>query len=901
MNRESQSPSFSSLRRRLRAVDPTWYLLTYPEATGEIDGGKIRDVEDHYWHIGLARRWSPNALYFEPAYLEHNPDVAGAVERGEYRSGFEHFLSVGLEEGRLFSELDMDEEWYRQEYPGAVLEVEQARFRNVLDHYLACGAARGYSPHEAFDETYYRERYFFVDTEIRAGRFLSGYQHYLREGIARELRPHPSYSPEVYLSFNPDLEIEHREGRLPSVYRHLIRSGLKEDRTWTRDARQEDVKGAATRIAAIRVEEFLASERRLAFSAGASPSVSVLLVLFNRVELTYQCLESIQALEGVALEVVVVDNNSTDRTSELLDRLDGVRVIRNRRNEGFVKAANLAAKKATGTHLLFLNNDTELLPDSLRSAVHLLESEPDIGAVGGRIVDLAGRLQEAGSIVWRDGTTEGYGRGDDPQSGAYLFPREVDYCSGVFLLTRQEVFWKLGGFDTAFEPAYYEESDYCFRLRQAGLRVLYDPGSVVLHYETASLENVGSLKAYLKRNRPRFVQRHGPSIKSSWAPDLLNMFAAGNRGRFRSRILVMDDFVPLERFGGGSPRMQEILRLLTGLGLFVTFFAANPSRASRREIEKELPVSDHLELIDHLHRGLFLDFWKYRRDAYDTLVISRPHNFRHLLDLGLDPKTEHAQVIYDAEAVFARRGELRRKVRGAEAETVESLELEEELALARRAEHIWAVTEEEGKLLAGSGQRMSVIGHCAKGQPGLRPFGERKGALFVGRLEEEHSPNVDALRWYLEEIHPRLCDRLEELIPLTVVGKAARESFPDSPETDFVGYVDDLQPVYDAHRIFVAPTRFAAGIPHKVTGAATHGVPSVATSLLVRQLGWSDGVEIVDGGEADAERFAAQAARLYTQEDLWLEVRSNSLARVAREQSRDAIRSALIGALDLED
>ena len=217
-----------------------------------------------------------------------------------------------------------------------------------------------------------------------------------------------------------------------------------------------------------------------------APLVSIILVVWNRAELTLQCIRSIAELRNPPFELLVVDNNSTDQAPELLSRIEGARHIRNERNVYFVPAVNQAANIARGKYLLLLNSDAILLPGALETSVETLESADDIGAVGGKIVLLDGSLQEAGNIVWRDGSCAGYGRGEDPRAPAFMFRRDVDYCSGAFLLTRRDVFERMNGLDEIFKPVYYEETDYCLRLRDAGYRTVYEPRSVVLHYEFGS-------------------------------------------------------------------------------------------------------------------------------------------------------------------------------------------------------------------------------------------------------------------------------------------------------------------------------------------------------------------------------------------------------------------------------
>ena len=165
-----------------------------------------------------------------------------------------------------------------------------------------------------------------------------------------------------------------------------------------------------------RLADLLRSDRRIVFPpVGQSrPDVSIILVLFNKSHLSLLCLESILASSDVEFEVVVVDNNSTDETQQLVDRLDGATVIRNEQNAGFGPACMQGAAIAQGKYLCFLNNDALLEPGCLSAAVKNLRDDPTVGAVGGKILFADGRLQEAGSIIWNDGSALGYGRDDDP-------------------------------------------------------------------------------------------------------------------------------------------------------------------------------------------------------------------------------------------------------------------------------------------------------------------------------------------------------------------------------------------------------------------------------------------------------------------------------------------------------
>ena len=172
-----------------------------------------------------------------------------------------------------------------------------------------------------------------------------------------------------------------------------------------------------------------------------------------------------------------MDNNSTDETGKLLNKISNATIIRNTDNLGFVEAVNQAGKVANGEYILLLNNDALIEKNTLSNALQVIESDESIGAVGAKIKLLDGNTQEAGSIIWNDGACLGYGRGMPADDYQFMFQRDVDYCSGAFLLFRNSSFKALNGFDLDYAPAYYEESDFCIRLQKQGLRIVYVPVS----------------------------------------------------------------------------------------------------------------------------------------------------------------------------------------------------------------------------------------------------------------------------------------------------------------------------------------------------------------------------------------------------------------------------------------
>ena len=663
-----------------------------------------------------------------------------------------------------------------------------------------------------------------------------------------------------------------------------------------------DAKTALRAGLAARLRLFLASGARLRLPASVRPEVSILLVLYNQAELTFGCLTSIADCLGATdlrVEIIILDNGSSDATAELLLRTDGATVIRSTENLHFLRGVNRAARQASGRHLLLLNNDAQLLPGSLEAALAALESSADIGAVGGRIVLPDGTLQEAGSIIWRDGTCLGYARGRDPTEAELLFRRDVDYCSGAFLLTPRDVFERLGGFDERYAPAYYEETDYCVRLWQQGFRVVYEPDVVVLHYEFGSAADSAEALERQRRNLATFRARHREWLEGQMPCAPENLLAARRARSGAKRVLVIEDRVPHPHLGAGYPRANDLLRGLAARAE-VTLFPMVRFSETFAGVRGSVPAE--VEVLTDRHFPDLADFLRQHRGFYDAILVCRPHNMKLFVEIGgTDPALRGgAQIIYDAEAIFATREALRWATAGKPLSPDESARLmAEEMALARRADVVLSVSAAEQRVFADNGVgSVHVLGHTLPAAPTPTLFEERGEILFVGAVHEDWTPNADSLRWFAEEILPLLRRALGTPIRLKVVGEnqVAAIAQLDGTAFELVGAVDDLRPHYAAARVVVAPTRFASGIPHKVAQAAAHGVPVVATDLLARQLGWLPGRDLL--AASDAAGFADACARLFRDKALWQALRSSALGRVREECAPQHFDDAVAHLLD---
>ncbi len=226
---------------------------------------------------------------------------------------------------------------------------------------------------------------------------------------------------------------------------------------------------------------------------GEKPKVSIIVPVFNKVELTKDCISSI--FENTVYpnyEIIIVDNNSTDGTKNYLTELElkheNVTVIFNNTNLGFAKANNLATKIAEGKYLHFLNNDTRVKKFWLSSLVELAENDDNVYAVGSKLLFPNRTIQHAGVIIFRKRSyilpTHLYYK--FPQNVAdFVQPKLFQILTAASLLIKKSEFQKVNEFDESYWNG-YEDVDLCLKLKSLGGDLIWEPRSVVLHYESQS-------------------------------------------------------------------------------------------------------------------------------------------------------------------------------------------------------------------------------------------------------------------------------------------------------------------------------------------------------------------------------------------------------------------------------
>ncbi len=241
---------------------------------------------------------------------------------------------------------------------------------------------------------------------------------------------------------------------------------------------------------------------------------SIIVPVFNKVELTQQCLAALaEVTDEVEYEVIVVDDASTDGTQAFLRSLGGdVQILRNEQNSGFAKSCNRGAAAARGRFLVFLNNDTVPLKGWLSALVKEVESHPDVAVVGSKLLYPDNTIQHAGVAFSKFAMMPYHLYPNAPADNPVVNRRrEMNCVTAACVLIRRAAFEAAGGFDEGYRNS-FEDVDLCLKIREQGGRIIYQPASTLYHLESQS----PGRKAHDEANAARLRER---MAHMWWLPD----------------------------------------------------------------------------------------------------------------------------------------------------------------------------------------------------------------------------------------------------------------------------------------------------------------------------------------------------------------------------------------------
>jgi len=618
----------------------------------------------------------------------------------------------------------------------------------------------------------------------------------------------------------------------------------------------------------------------LSFPYFEFPKVSIIIPVYNQWNYTYACLNSIlKNTRGVSYEVIIADDMSSDNTIYADQWIKNIHVVRDGQNRGFLLNCNNAAQYGRGEYLFFLNNDTQVQEDWLTSLVQLLDQDPTIGMTGSKLIYPDGRQQEAGGIIWKDASGWNYGRLDDPEKPEYNYVKEVDYISGAAIMIRTSLWKQIGGFDERYVPAYYEDSDLAFEVRKHGFKVVFQPRSVVVHFEGIShgTDTGSGVKSYQVENQRKFELKWKEILNSRHFPNAEHVFYARDRSKEQKTLLVVDHYVPHYDKDAGGRSVYQYLKLYRSMGLHVIFIGDNYYRHE--------PYTTELQQlgIEVLYGNWYvnsIEDWIKRNGCYiDYVYLNRPHIAIKYIDWV--KQYTKARIIYFGHDLHYVREQRNYEIEK-NPELLKSAErwrkLEYELFEKADLIHVVGTYEQEIIRRQFPEKKVSNIPLFMVDEGGLakecRTFEERDHFLFVGGFS--HKPNIDAMLWFVNHVFPIITEVLPDA-KLTIAGSNPPSAITDLANSNIkvTGYISDeaLQELYNHSRVIVAPLRYGAGVKGKVIEALINKVPIVTTSIGAEGLVEAANIMAIADNAAE---FAQNAIRLYTDENEWMKISNRS-------------------------
>lgn len=619
------------------------------------------------------------------------------------------------------------------------------------------------------------------------------------------------------------------------------------------------------------------------FTIEEKPIVSIIIPVFNQLKYTLNALYAIQkSQEKTAFEILVVNDCSTDQTQKTISKIEGLNLISNPENIGFLRTVNRGINAAKGDYIYLLNNDTLVMPGFLDELMWVMLNEKKVGAVGSKLVYPNNVLQEAGCLIYKNRHIVNLGNGKSPDDPEFNFLRRVDYCSGCSLLfQKKNADGELNLLNEIFAPAYYEETDFCMRLKyEQGLEVFYQPKSVAVHFENISHQNNPSAEKsqLLARNADLFYNRWNTYFTEEMAiGDKLNI----NKNFVKPSILFIDTFFPEFDRDSGANRMVHLMKFLVKNGHKVYLLSMN------REIDRH-----YVELYERFGIHVLMDFVTEKQKICDIkqqlIDLNIYIDFLWILRLEtfLYFKKHYQKFLSDKTVIYdmvdfqylrlKREFELNKSNLSKESLAKEKTK---ELSIINAADMVVAISKHEKDLLEEMGisaKKIHVISniHETVAVENPLPFEKREGIIFIGG--GKHSPNVDAIL-YLHEVMQMVWQK-NSSIPVWIIGGDMPEEILklDSEQFKILGFVRDVEPYFLKAKMAVAPLRFGAGVKGKIGQALEFSLPVITTTIGAEGMNLTENENAMISEINDSQKLAADILRVYTNESLWLKLSQNT-------------------------
>ena len=626
--------------------------------------------------------------------------------------------------------------------------------------------------------------------------------------------------------------------------------------------------------------------------------VSIIVPVYNKWELTRACLNSVLVAgraSGISYEVILADDGSSDETVNAGTLFPDLRVSKAERNQGFLLNCKSAAAGAAGRHLLFLNNDTVVMPGWLEPLVRALDEDPRIAIAGSKLIYPDGTVQEAGAALYADGTAANLGRSFADRivyrwTKLYSLFREVDYATGASMLVRGSFWRDVDGFDERYVPAYCEDSDLAMTARDKGYRVVCVPDSQVVHFEHGSYAEANAVKpkelalrngnVLLEKWRDTFLIDHlpagtAPDIAAAHAERQPPLSALERRRSGSLNVLYFSPFPSHPDNHGNQATIQAFGRKFRQMGHKVHFALLESHMYDAKTLAAMRAAWDSVDIVPNTHglgsngQPIPFDGWyeeglgehiRLLCSTHDIDVVFCSYVFQSRL---LDYVPAHILKVIDTHDKMGDRYEMLR--RNGQPLEFFSCSPEEEGAYLRRADLVVARRAEEAAYFNSMTGRETaiVIPHVEEARFIDRAFTRM---AHVGMVASANRINLAIALQLLQAIERQL-DGKPCPFTLHIAGQV-RDMIQDltpeeaalfaRPWVKLHGFVPDIGTFYAAADVVVSPVTMGTGINVKTVQAMAYGMPLLTTE-------WGGkGIETGDPmhGHADLDELVASLLRL---------------------------------------
>jgi len=645
------------------------------------------------------------------------------------------------------------------------------------------------------------------------------------------------------------------------------------------------------------------------FTDYSNPIISIIIPIYNNLIYTLNCLYSISLNPPTfAYQIIIIDDGSTDNSFSYLKKIKGIKVIRSQKNQGYLNSCNYASKFAKGKYLYFLNNDTRVLSNSIDSLYKTLTSTNRVGIVGSKLCYNDFTLQEAGGIMWDDGSAWNFGKYSHPLNFEFNYLKEVDYVSGASLMISAKLFNLLGEFDIKYKHAYCEDVDLCFKARKKGYKVLYQPLSNIIHYEGMSYgrdTNIG-LKSYQVSNQKIFFEKWKNILKKDNYSHGDNVFRARERSKNRKIILFIDHEVPTHDQDAGSRTIHQAIMRYLNDGFIVKLLPDNLHYNEKytlmyQQLGVEVVTRQGLNFINAK------DWLKKNYSNIDYFFVSRPdvlYRYKSYLLQVQDKVIFYGQDIhherisldikFESNSFYER---LRKYILFYKFKRIEKFiwsNFDNLLYLSVRE-----VDQVNDFCRSRKAKKMPIFSFDFKKNIPKKSLDGRENILFVGGFR--HLPNSKGITWFLEKVWPLLLNDFPKL-SLNIVGNSLdfnkSQIYKESKNINLLGNISDsdLLSLYKKSLVSIAPLFSGSGIKGKIIESFANFVPVVTTP--VGNQGIEDNKSLIVAN--DPSSFYTEIKKLIEDKHKWLHTAKENYKYVNKYYSKDHFDSFFRSLINLK-